>query len=245
MVDRGDEQLERAVLRRRVGNAREHGIEERLEVLARIVEGAFRDAGLRIREDDGKVGLLVGRAELDEEVEGFVDDLDRACIPAVDLVDDDNRSEIQLQRLAQHESRLRHHAFRRVDEEQHPLHHLQYALHLSPEVGMSGRVDDVELDVAVADRGVLSEDRDATLALERVRIEHARLDGLPFAKDAALSEHRIDQRCLAMIDVRDDRDIANIRAGSHGACLPAAIARTFIGVLTAIFDSPRKDFVKG
>src|SRR4029450_9205666 len=42
-----------------------------------------------------------------------------------------------------------------------------------PEVGVAGRVDDVELDAPVADRGVLGEDRDALLALEVHRVHDA------------------------------------------------------------------------
>ena len=128
--------------------------------------------------DDREIGLLVARAELDEEIEDFVDDFCRARVLAIDLVDDDDRAQVELERFAQHEARLRHDAFGRVDQQQHALHHLQHALDLAAEIGVAGRVDDVELDVAVPDRGVLGEDRDAALALERVRIHHARLDVL-------------------------------------------------------------------
>ena len=133
---------------------------------------------------------------------------------AVDLVDDDDRAQVQLERLAQHEARLRHHAFGGIDQQQHALHHLQHALDLAAEIGVAGRIDDVELHVAVADRGVLRENRDAALALERIGVEDARRDLLALAKDAALLEHGVDQRRLAVIDVCNDGDVADI-----GACL--------------------------
>ena len=69
----------------------------------------------------------------------------------------------------------------------------------------------------VADGGVLREDRDALLALEIHRVEHALGDVLIRAEGAGLPEQGVDERCLAVIDVRDDRDVANLRADGHGA----------------------------
>jgi hypothetical protein len=41
---------------------------------------------------------------------------------------------------------------------------------------------------------------------------------LPDAEGARLPQHRVDQRRLAMIDVRDDRDVADVLAGGgHGS----------------------------
>ena len=81
---------------------------------------------------------------------------------------------------------------------------------------MAGRVDDVELHVAVADRGVLREDRDALLALEIHRVHDALGDVLVLAERAGLPEHGVDQRRLAVVDVGDDRDVAEVGAeGGH------------------------------
>ncbi len=138
-----------------------------------------------------------------------------ARVLAVDLVDHDDRAQVEFERLAQHEARLRHHALGRVDEQEHALHHLQHALDLTAEIGVAGGVDDVEFDVAVADGGVLRQDRDAALAFERVRIHHARARRLPLAKDAALLEHGVDERRLAVVDVGDDRDVPDIWPSIH------------------------------
>jgi hypothetical protein len=75
------------------------------------------------------------------------------------------------------------------------------------------RVDHVELvhlAVArlVAQRDALCLDRDATLTLEVHRVEHLRLHLTVFETAAKLDEP-VGQRRLAMIDVRDDREIAN------------------------------------
>ena len=82
------------------------------------------------------------------------------------LFTDHDRLEPLGERLARDEARLRHRAFDRVDEKQHPVHHGQHALHLAAEVGVAGGVDDVDVGAAVADGAVLGEDGDTALALE-------------------------------------------------------------------------------
>ena len=123
---------------------------------------------------------------------------------------------MRLERLAQHEPRLRERALARVDEQQHTVDHRERALDLAAEVGVTGRVDDVEDHVAVANRRVLGEDRDALLALEVVRVHHPLVDVLVGAERAGLPQQGVDQRGLAVVDVGDDRNIAQIRARGHG-----------------------------
>ena len=124
-----------------------------------------------------------------------------------------------LERLAQHEAGLRQRALGRVDEQQHAVDHRQPALDLAAEVRVPGRVDDVELRVAVLDRGVLGEDRDALLALEVHRVHDAVVDVLVGAEGAGLPQHRVDQRRLAVVDVGDDRDVAQVVSALHGGNL--------------------------
>ena len=73
---------------------------------------------------------------------------------------------------------------------------------------MARGIDNVDLGVAVADGGVFSEDRDAALTLEVVRVHDAVDDLLIFAVHAALLEHFVDEGGLAVVDVGDDGYIA-------------------------------------
>ena len=73
---------------------------------------------------------------------------------------------------------------------------------------MAGRVDDVDLDAVIAHAGGLGQNGDAALALQFVGIHHALDIVLVFAEDAALIQHGVHQRGLAVIDVRNDGDIA-------------------------------------
>ena len=103
--------------------------------------------------DDREVELLVVGREVEEEVLRQSRRPRRArALGAVDLVDDDDRSQAERERLAQDEPRLRHRPFDRVDQQQAAVGHVQHALDLAAEVGVAGRVDDVDLDAVVDDR---------------------------------------------------------------------------------------------
>jgi hypothetical protein len=80
---------------------------------------------------------------------------------------------------------------------------------------VAGRVDDVQLHLAVVDGRVLREDRDAALALLVHRVEHAVGHLLVRGEDTGLAQHRVDQRRLPVVDVGDDRDVADVRADGH------------------------------
>jgi hypothetical protein len=155
------------------GDALEQQVEQRAEVGARLALGQRRLAGARVAVDDRELDLLLGRVEVEEQLVDLVDDVGDARVGAVDLVDDEDDRQPGLQRLAQDEARLGQRALAGVDEQQHAVDHRQPALDLAAEVGVAGRVDDVELHPAVADRGVLGQDRDALLALEVHRVHDA------------------------------------------------------------------------
>jgi hypothetical protein len=57
------------------------------------------------------------------------------------------------------------------------------------------------------DGGVLGQDRDAALALELVAVHHAVGHLLIGAEGAALPQQRVHERGLAVVDVRDDRQV--------------------------------------
>ena len=111
--------------------------------------------------------------------------------------------------LRQHVTGLRQRAFAGIDEKHDAVDHLEGALDFAAEIAVAGRIDDVDFHVVVEDGGVLGEDGDAALALQFVRIHDALDEVLVGAKCAALLQHGVDQRGLAVVDVGDDGDIAN------------------------------------
>jgi hypothetical protein len=102
--------------------------------------------------------------------------------------------------------------------------HRQRALHLATEVGVPGvsttlTVTDVRPVSVVSpvgerdlDGGVLREDGDAALALEVVGVHDALVDVLVGAEGPGLPQHRVDQGGLAVVDVGDDGDVAQVVA---------------------------------
>ena len=171
--------------------------------------------GARVRVDDGELDLVRVRAEVDEELVDVVDDLGGPGVGAVDLVDRDDDRQAPLHRLREHVARLRQRPLGGVDEQQHRVDHEQAALDLAAEVGVARRVDDVEAHALVRDAGLLGQDRDAALALEVHRVHDPIDDDLVDAEDARLAEHRVDERGLAVVDVGDDGEVADVVA--HGA----------------------------
>ena len=158
---------------------------------------------------------MLARVHVDEERVDGVEHLGGAGVLPVDLVDHHHRREAERERLAEHESRLRQRSLGRVHEQEHSVDEAQTALDLAAEVGVARRIDDVDLHAAIGDGGVLRQDGDALLALELVRVHGAVHQGLVGAEDAGLSQHEVDQRGLAVVDVRDDRDVPDLLSGKH------------------------------
>ena len=117
--------------------------------------------------------------------------------------------QLGLQRLAEHVARLRQRAFAGVHQQHDAIHHLQRAFDFAAEVAVAGRVDDVDLDVVIMNGSVLGQNGDAALALQFVGIHDALDEVLVGAECAALLQHGVDQRGLAVVDVGDDGDVAN------------------------------------
>ncbi len=217
-IERGDLQLQRgAGVEGRRRDALEDEVHQRTEPLARIVEVVDRPTVATRCVEHREVELVLVGLESDEEVEDLVEDAVRIGVRAVGLVDHDDRVQPQPERLAQHEARLRHRPLGGVDQEHDRIDHAEDALDLGAEVGVAGGIDDVD-DLAVPlDGGVLGEDRDAPLSLEVVTVHHALVLEAGAADLGADFEDAVDERGLAVVDVRDDSDIAD---GLHGRSLP-------------------------
>ncbi len=239
-------------LGRRVGVARrsrealDDRVEQHLERRPRIAGGAQRDTGARIRVHDREVELRVVGAKIDEEGVHLVQHLGDTGIGTVDLVDAKHSRETELQRLFQDEPRLRQRPFGRIDDEENAVDHGERALDLAAEVGMPRRVDDVDLHAAVRDRSVLRENRDTALALEVIRVHDPLDHDLVGAEDPALVQHRIDERRLSVVDVRDDRDVPHVGAyagaARHGACRAALRHQVTI---SATIEPVKRDVARG
>ena len=180
----------------RVAGRRGDPLDDRVEHLLDALPRLRRDAQHVLGVVADQVGDLGGRAV-------------GVGLRQVDLVHDRDDLEVVLDREVGVRERLRLDSLRRVDDEQRAFARLQRARHLVGEVDVARRVDQVELVALPVDAHGLGLDRDPALALEIHRVEHlvahvARRDGVRELENA------IGERRLAVVDVRDDREVADV-----------------------------------
>src|SRR5690606_6392705 len=151
-------------------------------------------------------------------------DLFGFCRGQVDLVDDGNDLVIVLDRLVDIGQRLRLHALRGVDHQQRAFACGEAAADLVGEVDVAGRVHQIELvDLSVACLVVeahgLSLDGDPAFALN-IHIIKDLLAHFAVGQPAGGLDQAVGQGRLAMVDMRDDAEVAY--AGEIGHSAPLA-----------------------
>ena len=198
-------------LQRRLGVAlrRRQPRHDRLEHLLDAEAGLGRD------ED------RVGGVEADHVLD-LLPDLLRLGRRQVDLVEDRDDLVIVVERLVDVGERLRLDPLARVDDEERALAGGERPVDLVGEVDMAGRVDEVEDVVVAVARAVVEPhglrlDGDAALALDVHRIEHLAAH-LALAETAGDLDQPVGERRLAVVDMGDDREVADIglRGRRHG-----------------------------
>src|SRR5208337_3215274 len=85
------------------------------------------------------------------------------------------------------------------------------AFHFAAKIGVAGRVHDIDFHARIKHSRVLGEDGDAALAFQIVRVHDPLGDGLVVAESAALAEHGVNQRGLAVVHVGNNGDVSNTR----------------------------------
>ena len=196
--------------RRRLGLALRgrDALDDRLEHLGDAHPGLGRDPQRFVGVAADQVGDL-GRDAL------------RLGARQVDLVDHRDQLEPGVDRQVGVGDGLRLDPLRGIDDQQRPLAGGEAARDLVGEVDVAGGVDQVQV-VGLAVGGLVLDphglrlDRDPALALEVHRVEHLRLhfrrvDGAGELEDA------VGQRRLAVVDVGDDREVADVVHGRVGS----------------------------
>ena len=117
----------------------------------------------------------------------------------------------------------------RVDHEEDAVDHLHDPLDFAAEIGVAWSIDDIDPVAVPVEGGVLGANRDPFLALEVHRVHHPFLDLLIGAEGARLAQQLIDQRGLAVVNVSDDGDVADLIHEMQGATWQASAALCPIG----------------
>ena len=160
----------------------------------------------------------VGGVEADDLLDLLLGALDVGA-GQIDLVDHRNNFQPVIEREIDVGERLRLDALARIDDQQRALARGQAARNFVGEIDVARSIDQVE-DVALAVFGRVVEahrarlDRDSALALEVHRVEELVLR-LAHRERAGALEDSIGERGLAVIDMRDDRKIANRGGFGH------------------------------
>ena len=191
-------------------------------VLGPVQRRAARPGG---RVHNRELDLVLARIQVQEQLVARVHDLRDPRVRPVHLVDHDDDRQPRLERLAQDEPGLRQRSLARIDEQDDAVHHVQAALHLTAEVRVTRGVNDVDRHPAVPDRGVLGQDRDALLPLQVTGVHHPLSHLRADPERAGLPEHGVDQRGLAVVDMRDDRHVAQVITGSESTGITRCSAR--------------------
>jgi len=127
----------------------------------------------------------------------------------VDLVHEEQHRQLQpLQRAHQHAG-LRLHALDGGDDQDHAVQDAQHPLHLGDEVGVAGSVEQVDGDVADAERRDRGPDRDAALPLERQRIGlgGTRIDAADLVDGTGGEQQPLGERGLSGVYMRQDAKV--------------------------------------
>ena len=75
---------------------------------------------------------------------------------------------------------------------------------------MARGVDDIDLNAVILNGGILCENCDSSFTLDVVGIHYSVFNFLIFSECAALLEHFINEGGLAVVNVGDDGDVAQI-----------------------------------
>ena len=108
----------------------------------------------------------------------------------------------------ENESCLGHRSVECVYNEENGVNHLKDTLYLTAEVSVAGSVYYVDPDALVINGRILCKDRNTSLTLQVVRVHNLLYYCLVLTVNACLLEHGVDDRCLAVVNVSDDRDIS-------------------------------------
>ena len=209
VVDGGHQHLEGGIrVALRGGNIVQDGLKQGFEVGAGYVGGVGGGALPAGAEQGGGLKLLIGGVQIQQQLQHLIHDLVNTLIGAVNLVHHHNDLVAQLQGLGQDEAGLGHGALGGVHQQDDAVDHLQDALHLAAEVGVARGVHNVDLHVLIVDSGVLGQNGDAPLPLQVVGVHDPLHGGLVLPVDAALLEHLVHQRGLAVVHVGDDGDVS-------------------------------------
>ncbi len=115
-----------------------------------------------------------------------------------------------MQCFLQNETRLWHRSFERIHEQNNTVCHFQYTFNFTTEVGVTRRINYVNLRVFVCNRNVFRQNGDAAFALQVIIVHNKITIVLILAQNAGCVNNFINQGRFAVVNVRNDCDISDV-----------------------------------
>ena len=191
----------------------DHGVEHSTHVADLLqfldIVGETRVAVQGGSVDHREIKLIFRSTELVEQIKRSVDNPVRTSTRAINLVDHNDGFQTGGQSLAGYKARLRHRTFDSVNQQQYAVDHRQNAFDLTAEVRVPRGIDDVNVNAFVLNSTVLGQNCDAALLFKRVAVHHAFVNLLVAAKSACALQKLVDHGRLAVVNVRNDGNVAN------------------------------------
>ena len=122
--------------------------------------------GFGIGVQYGKFYLFFRRIEVDKKIVHFIDNFFYSGIAAIDFVDGHDNGQLFGKCLLDNKTGLWQRAFARIHEQEHSIDQIEAPFHFAAEIDVTGRVNDVNLDIAIPDGRVFCHDGNTALPFE-------------------------------------------------------------------------------
>ena len=157
-----------------------------------------------------EIQLVIICFQFDEEVQNFAFHVRNTLVRTVDLIDDNDRFQLMFQCLSENVLGLGHRAFMGVYQKEHAVYHVQDTFHFAAEVSMPWGINDVDFDTIVHNGSVLCQNGNASFPFQRVGVHDTFCHFLVVPENMTLFQHGIDKSRLAMVDMGDNGNVADI-----------------------------------
>ena len=182
IVQRSDQHLGGTLQGLGFRNIFNDSIQQGGDIFRRLLPIVWHPSLLGWTVDGREIELFFGRVQIEHQVENHLLYLVRAAVGFVHFVYDYNRFQSDLDRFLQYKTGLGHRTFKRIDQQQTAIGHVQDTFHLTTEVGVSRCVDDVDFVTLIINRYIFRQDGNPSLAFQVIAVEELVRLGLSFAE---------------------------------------------------------------
>ena len=120
--------------------------------------------------DNREIKLIFISTQFDEQIQNFINDFFRTSTGTIDFVNDNDWCQMLFQSFLQNKTRLRHGTFKSINDKQNAINHLHDTFYFTAKIGVTGRIQNVDLFPLILDSSIFGKDRDTAFLFNIVRI---------------------------------------------------------------------------